>query len=96
MRTDSPEREAPEKAGSQSPTAPRLLESIVRPAAPLDVMMEQIEYLAGHAVEACPSRSLSLRMGVKTSQRVKLRQTDTCRVLALTEGAGRISATQVL
>ncbi len=55
MRTDSPVREAPEKAGPQCPTAPRLLESIVRPAALLDVMMEQIEYLAGHAVEACPS-----------------------------------------
>ena len=55
MRTDSPVREAPEQAGSQSPTAPKLLESIVRPAALLDVMMEQIEYLAGHAVEACPS-----------------------------------------
>lgn len=55
MRTYSPVREAPEKAGSQSPTAPRRLESIVRPAALLDVMMEQIEYLAGHAVESCPS-----------------------------------------
>jgi hypothetical protein len=31
------------------------LESIARPAALLDVMMEQIEYLAGHAIEACPS-----------------------------------------
>jgi len=31
------------------------LESSVRPAALLDVMMEQIEYLTGHAVEACPS-----------------------------------------
>jgi hypothetical protein len=48
-------REAPERALSQSPTAPGLLESIARPAALLNVMMEQIEYLAGHAVEACPS-----------------------------------------
>ena len=56
MRTDSPVRVAPEKAGSShSPTAPRLLEAGARPAALLDVMMEQIEYLAGHAVEACPS-----------------------------------------
>jgi hypothetical protein len=31
------------------------LASIVRPAALLDVMMEQIDYLAGHAVGACPS-----------------------------------------
>jgi hypothetical protein len=31
------------------------LESIVRPSALLEVMMEQIEYLASHAVEACPS-----------------------------------------
>jgi len=31
------------------------LESSARPGALLDVMMEQIEYLAGHAVEACPS-----------------------------------------
>ena len=55
MRADSPVREATEKARPQSPPAPKLLESIVRPAALLDVMMEQIEYLAGHAVEACPS-----------------------------------------
>ena len=55
MRADSPVREAPEKARPQSPPAPKLLESIVRPAALLDVMMEQIEYLAGHAVEACSS-----------------------------------------
>jgi hypothetical protein len=55
MRTDNPVREAPEEAGSPSPAAPRLLEPIVRPAALLDVMMEQIEYLADHAVEACPS-----------------------------------------
>jgi len=27
----------------------------MRSAALLDVMVEQIEYLAGHAVEACPS-----------------------------------------
>jgi hypothetical protein len=31
------------------------LESIVLPAALLDVMIEQVEYLAGHAVEACPA-----------------------------------------
>jgi len=55
MRTYSPTSEASEQAGSQSPTAPRLWESIMRPAALLDVMMEQIEYLAGHAVEPCPS-----------------------------------------
>ena len=54
MRTDNPVREAPEEAGSPSPAAPRLLESIVRPAALLDVMMEQIAYLAGHAAQACP------------------------------------------
>lgn len=55
MKTDSPVREAPEKAGFPSPSAPRLLESMVRPAALLDVMMEQIEYLADHAAGACPS-----------------------------------------
>jgi hypothetical protein len=44
-----------EKAVSQRPAAPRLLESSARPGALLDVMMEQIEYLAGHAGEACPS-----------------------------------------
>ncbi len=55
MRTHSPVRVTPEEAASQSPDAPRPLESIVRPAALLDVMMEQVEYLAGHAVEACPS-----------------------------------------
>ena len=54
MRTDSPVREAPEKACPDSPTAPKLWESVVRPAPLLDVMMEQIEYLAGHAVEICP------------------------------------------
>jgi hypothetical protein len=55
MRTDSLVRETPEIVRPQSPPAPKLLEALVRPAALLDVMMEQIEYLAGHAVEACPS-----------------------------------------
>lgn len=44
-----------ERAVSQKPAAPGLLEFSARPEALLDVMMEQIEYLAGHAVEACPS-----------------------------------------
>jgi len=55
MRTHSPLRATPEEAVSQHPTAPKPLEPIVRSAALLDVMMEQIEYLADHAVEACPS-----------------------------------------
>src|SRR5271157_487441 len=55
MRSGSKVREAPEKARPQSPPAPNPLESGVRPAALLAVMMEQIEYLAGHAVEACPT-----------------------------------------
>ena len=55
MRTDSPVREAPEKACPENPTAPKLREAVARPAPLLDVMMEQIEYLAGHAVEACPA-----------------------------------------
>jgi len=55
MKTDSPLGEAPEKACPQSPPASILLESIVLPAALLDVMIEQVEYLAGHAVEACPA-----------------------------------------
>ena len=55
MRTDSPVREAPEKACLQSPAAPRLWEPMVQPATLLDVMIEQIDYLAGHAVEACPA-----------------------------------------
>jgi hypothetical protein len=28
---------------------------MVQPATLLDVMIEQIDYLAGHAVEACPA-----------------------------------------
>ena len=43
-----------ERAVSQRPAAPRLLESSARPGALLDVMMEQIAYLAGHATEVCP------------------------------------------
>jgi hypothetical protein len=55
MRTDSPVREAPETACPESPTARKLWGSVVRPAALLDVMIEQIGYLAGHAAEACPA-----------------------------------------
>ena len=53
MRSDGTVRQALEKAVSQSPTESGLL--AVRQAAALAVMIEQIEYLAGHAVEACPS-----------------------------------------
>ena len=55
MRTHSPVHVTPEEAASQSPDALRPSESIVRQAALLDVMMEQVEYLAGHAVEGYPS-----------------------------------------
>ncbi len=55
MRTDMPVREVPENACTESPPAPRLWEPLVRPAPLLDVMMEQVAYLAGHAVEACPA-----------------------------------------
>jgi len=55
MRTESPVREASEKACPENPTASKLWEPVVRPAPLLNVMMEQIEYLAGHAVEACPA-----------------------------------------
>ena len=55
MRTGSEVREGPEKPRPQSPPAPNPLESIVRPSALLEVIMEQIAYLASHAVEACPS-----------------------------------------
>ena len=54
MRTDSPVREAPEKACPQNPAGPELWEPVVPPAPLLDVMMEQIAYLAGHAAQACP------------------------------------------
>jgi hypothetical protein len=54
MRTDSPVREAPEKTGPEDPAGPKLREPLVRPAPLLDVMMEQIAYLAGHTAEACP------------------------------------------
>ena len=55
MRTDSPVVGAPEKACLENPAAPRLWEPIFRPAPLLDVMMEQIEYLAGHVAETCPA-----------------------------------------
>jgi len=55
MRTDSMVREAPARASPESPGAPARWESILRPAPLLDVMMEQIAYLDGHAVEACPA-----------------------------------------
>jgi hypothetical protein len=48
-------REAPEKTGPEDPAGPKLREPLVRPAPLLDVMMEQIAYLAGHAAEACPA-----------------------------------------
>ena len=54
MRTDSPVREAPVKACPEDPTGPRLRDLVVRAAPLLDVMMEQIAYLTGHAAEACP------------------------------------------
>jgi hypothetical protein len=54
MRTDSRVREAPEKTCPESPAAPEL-EPAVRPAPLLEIMMEQIEYLAGHGAEACPA-----------------------------------------
>jgi hypothetical protein len=44
-----------ERAVSQRPAAPKLLESSARPEVLLAVMMEQIEFLADHAVESCPS-----------------------------------------
>jgi hypothetical protein len=54
MRTDSPVREAAERACPEDPTGAKLQEPVVRPAPLLEVMMEQIAYLAGHAAEACP------------------------------------------
>ena len=53
MRTDSPVREASEKACPVNPTGPKLWEPVVRPAPLLDVMMEQIAYLACHAAKGC-------------------------------------------
>ena len=54
MRTDSPVREAPEKACPEDSTRPGPWQPAGRPAPLVDVMMEQIAYLAGHAAEACP------------------------------------------
>ena len=55
MRIDSQMREAAWAAGTPGAPQPTSLKPLVRPPALLDVMMEQIEYLAGHAAEACPS-----------------------------------------
>jgi hypothetical protein len=55
MTPDNFLREATEKACPQSPPARISEEFIVPPVVLLNVMMEQIEYLAGHAVGACPS-----------------------------------------
>jgi hypothetical protein len=53
MRTDSPVRAASEETCREDAAAPKLWGA--RPAPLLDVMMEQIEYLAGHGAEACPA-----------------------------------------
>jgi hypothetical protein len=55
MTPDDFLREAHERACAQSPPALVSQEFIVPPVVLLDVMVEQIEYLAGHAVGACPS-----------------------------------------
>jgi hypothetical protein len=53
MKTDSPGQEAPRKAGLQKPPAARLVQAVEPQAAVLDVMVEQIEYLAAHAAGTC-------------------------------------------
>lgn len=55
MTPDNFLREASENACPQSPPPPVSRDFIVPPVVLLDVMIEQIEYLAGHAVGACPS-----------------------------------------
>jgi len=47
-------RASPAKPGPKSPIQPKLADAFVQRPALLDVMMEQINYLAGHAAEACP------------------------------------------
>jgi len=58
MRRDLPMREAADAKGEADPAAPSPVEPLARPAALVDVMVEQIEFLAGHAQGACPAGCL--------------------------------------
>jgi len=53
-KTNSSGHEAPGPAHSVSPAQPKPLD-IVRSAPVLDIMVEQIEYLAYHSAAPCPS-----------------------------------------